>query len=321
MSAQPYPSLEAALRALAPHVAFPATPDLAAAVTDRLRSQERVPGSSRRRVPARPRARAAGLRWWPRYLAPAALALIALFAVVMVASPAARAAVVSVFRKVPGIRIVVGEQQRARPPGRPTVAGSASAPRSTWPARIATPSPADTPASTSASAPTPTDTPLGVADFGARTNLAAARAAVRFTVRVPAAFGAPNEVFYDARVGRGMVTMLWPPAPGLPVAGRGVGAVLTQFDPGPAGDFAYFLKELGGSAATFDYVRVNGGEGGWIEGGHRVEFSVPRADGVRQVVGNRLAANTLLWVQGGVTMRLETKLSRAAAMSVAASIR
>lgn len=118
-----------------------------------------------------------------------------------------------------------------------------------------------------------------------------------------------------------MVTMQWPASRGLPDAGGGIGAVLTQFDSGTHPDFPYFLKELSGTDAMFWEVTINGGSGGWIEGGHPVEFSVPRRDDVRQIVSNRLAANTLLWLQDGVTMRFESALSKTAAIEIADSVR
>lgn len=297
MSSDQFASLEAELRAVSPRVEYPSTPDLAAAVASQLRAG--------RAVRARQRWRRTGLSWWPRAATQVAFGLVALFALVMVASPAARAAVVSVFRKVPGIRVIIGSPQTPRvvPTPTPSVAGPSSSPSSTLPSSV------------------PTASPQSPVDFGTPVTLAAARAAVPFPVRLPVRLGPPSTVLLDRRVGRGMVTTQWSARPGLLDAGGGVGAVLTQFDTGADPGFPYFLKQLGGTGATFESVTVNGGDGGWIVGGHRLEIAVPRADGVRQVVASRLAANTLIWLQDGVTMRLETRLSLTEAMALAASIR
>lgn len=142
-----------------------------------------------------------------------------------------------------------------------------------------------------------------------------------YTVLVPATLGPPDAVYLDPRVGRGMVTMRWKAGADLPDAGGGIGALLTQFDTATNRDFPYFLKDLMLTGqATFEQVQVNADTGGWIEGGHQVEFGVPRADGVRQVVSTRLAANTLIWLHNGVTMRLESRLSREAAIELAKTL-
>ena len=59
-------------------------------------------------------------------------------------------------------------------------------------------------------------------------------------------------------------------------------------------------------------VAVNGGPGLWVPGGHLV-FEVGRQP--------RLAGNTLLWEQGGLTLRLEGRLTKARALEIAASVR
>ncbi|MEP7055286.1 MAG: hypothetical protein ABI912_08575 [Actinomycetota bacterium] len=331
MTDLPYPSLEAELRSLAPVVEYPRTPDLASAVAARLRAGRSTSPSPAPRGVRRPLSgRRTGLAWWPRVVAQAALALLALAAVVLIASPAARAAVANIFRKVPGIRVIVGAENRPR--SAPITAGPPSSPASVTASETSSPAPSGTPSDTASASPSgtsPSASPTGsfsprpplTKDFGTLTTLAAARARVPYTVRVPASLGRPDAVYFDPRVGRGMVTMRWRAGAGLPDAGGGAGALLTQFDTANNPEFPYFLKELAGSAATFEQAQVNGGEGGWIEGAHQVQFAVPREDDVHQVVSNRLAANTLIWLQDGVTMRLETALSRDAAVELAETIR
>lgn len=317
MSPPPFPALEAELSALAPAIAFPPTPDLASLTAARIAAE--------RPDHARPAAGKRRRLSWPawRPLAPIALALAAVAAVVLVASPGAREAVASVFRGVPGIELIFGDGV-VDPAPTPTAApASVTAPTS---AAAPQPSPTATAAeSPSAPAPSPTRSsppppPGTISGFGTPTTLAAARAAVPFRVLVPAALGAPDSVFLDRRVGRGMVTMQWRARPGLPDAGNGVGAVFTQFDTGVDPGFPYFLKEMGGSA-NIEFVIINGGDGGWITGGHPVSFAVRGDSGARQVVTSRLAANTLLWVQNAATMRLETALGKTETLAIAESLR
>jgi hypothetical protein len=331
----PYTALETELQALAPRIAFAATPDIATAVATRIRDERATrPAAAERAVRRRAARRHTGVSWWPRLVAQAALAVAALATAVLIASPAARAAVASVFRKVPGIRVIIGAPKAAGPTGTAaTVSAAAAASPSGSAGLPLAASPTLSPTAPSASsAAVPSVTPSGFAtasaspapplstDFGTPTTLAAAQKSVPFSVGMPSGLGAPDAVYVDQRVGRGMVTMRWNARADLPDAGGGIGALLTQFDTGDNPDFPYFLKSLSGTA-TFDDVQVNGGTGGWIEGGHQVEFAVPRADGVRQMVSSRLAANTLVWLQNGVTVRLETALSRDAALALAATIR
>jgi len=74
-------------------------------------------------------------------------------------------------------------------------------------------------------------------------------------------------------------------------------------------------KPLSGTAS----VTVNGGRGFWIEGApHQIFY--------RDVNGQvhdrqlRLAGNTLIWEQDGLTLRLESALSKDEALRIAASV-
>ncbi len=51
----------------------------------------------------------------------------------------------------------------------------------------------------------------------------------------------------------------------------------------------------------------------WLPGPH--ELVLPDADG--SAVGGRSAGNTLLWEQGGLTIRIETALTKAEAVAIA----
>jgi hypothetical protein len=140
--------------------------------------------------------------------------------------------------------------------------------------------------------------------LGTRTTLAAARRDARVPVPAVAALGAPDAVFVD-RAGGG-ASLVYRARPGLPVASGGVGALLTML---PGGDIG-LVKKLLGSGTSVEGLDVDGALGVFISGEPHV-VTPP----------NRLAGNTLLWVRGDTTYRLETALGRDAALRLARSVR
>jgi hypothetical protein len=139
--------------------------------------------------------------------------------------------------------------------------------------------------------------------LGRRTTLAGARRVARARVPAVAALGPPDAVYADPRAGS--ASLVWRPRPGLPVASSGVGALLTVL---PGGD-VQLVKKLLGAGTSVTSVDVNGGLGVFIAGEPHVV-----------VPPNRLAGNTLLWVRGETTYRLETALGRRAALRLARSV-
>lgn len=152
-------------------------------------------------------------------------------------------------------------------------------------------------------------------DLGTPVALEEAQARVEFEVLIPPDLGDPDAVFVDDSLAGGAVWMLWAPRDDLP---RSVtidaGALMTQFrgtlDPG-------YLKKLTGTDATIELVRVDGAEGYWIDGPHSLVF---RHDSGISEEPARLAGNTLVWERGGITYRLESRLTRGDAIAVADSI-
>jgi hypothetical protein len=140
--------------------------------------------------------------------------------------------------------------------------------------------------------------------LGTRTTLAAARRTARVPVPTVRALGAPDAVYVD-RPG-GSAALVYGPRPGLPAGARGVGALLTML---PGGDVA-IVKKLLGSGTDVEAVDVDGAIGVFISGERHVV-----------IPPNRLAANTLLWVRGNTTYRLETALGRDAALRLAQTVR
>jgi hypothetical protein len=65
---------------------------------------------------------------------------------------------------------------------------------------------------------------------------------------------------------------------------------------------------------------VNGGRGFWIEGAPHLFLRNPNAATYTDEPA-RVAGNTLVWEQGALTLRLESALSREAALDLAESLR
>jgi len=140
--------------------------------------------------------------------------------------------------------------------------------------------------------------------LGTRTTLAGARRAARVRVATIGALGAPDAVYVD-RAGGG-ASLVYVARPGLPAATSRVGALLTIL---PGGDIA-LVKKLLGAGTHVEGVDVDGALGVFLSGEPHV-VTPP----------NRLAGNTLLWVRGETTYRLETALGRDAALRLARSVR
>jgi hypothetical protein len=141
--------------------------------------------------------------------------------------------------------------------------------------------------------------------LGRRTTLAAARRAARVPVPTIGALGAPDAV-YVSRPAPAGASLVYLARPGLPAATHGIGALLTML---PGGDVA-LVKKLLGAGTSVTSVDVDGALGVYISGEPHV-VTPP----------NRLAGNTLIWVRGDTTYRLETALGRAAALRLARSVR
>ena len=148
--------------------------------------------------------------------------------------------------------------------------------------------------------PSPSGSPGGVVPPGERVSLAEAQRRVDFAVREPSALGAPDAVYVDSAR---HVTLAYPSA--LVVEFRAV------VDAG-------FFGKIIGPDTTLENVTVNGSPGYWLQGAPHF-FFYRTADGLIQQETLRLAGNTLIWVQDGVTLRLEAPVSREMAVRIAES--
>jgi hypothetical protein len=275
--------LEAALRALAPVVAWPeaALPggsDVATAVRVRV---ETLP------VPVRER-QAGPFRWsWRPARRALVLALVALLGIVAIAG--------ALGLGLPGLRIILGEA-----PPRP----SASAVPSVAPGVSRTPE--------------ALGTSLRLGDPLNPADRAELDARAGFPVLLPSdpALGPPETAYIDDVKG-GQVTLLWPARPDLPATLQPeIGLLISQFE-GVVG--REFFAKATSSNTIIEPVQVGEFDGYWLTGDPHIFFWEGRGgfvDDARRWVGD-----VLLWSDGTVTYRLETSLGPDEAIAIAEGMR
>jgi hypothetical protein len=158
----------------------------------------------------------------------------------------------------------------------------------------------------------PPVTPSQDLQLGQPVSLAEARRSVDFPIKAadPDEWGAPDEFFLATGVPGGRVSLLYG-------SERRVRLLLTEFrgqtEPG-------LMKKLSGEGTRVDFLVVNGVDGYWISGKpHAVMFR--DADGIIREDRFRLAGNVLLWVERGVTYRIEGATDRKTALEIAAGLR
>jgi hypothetical protein len=272
--------LEALLRDVAAHLAYPPTPPIAAAV--------------RRRLAERPRPASPVWAGWftRRRLAVALLMLLLLAGSWLALTPGALTAVAERL----GLRGVTIEFVPAVP----------------------TPTPSPTPAATPA--PTATPVPVGARlSLGRAVSLAEARQRAAYPVAVPALaeLGAPDEVYVEDTTAGRPVALVYRPRPGWSAAPEtGVALLLVQLQ--GALEPQFFGKGLG-PESRLEEIELNGRRAFWIEGRPHFIF-IRDPNGVMRDETVRLAGNVLLWEDGPVTYRLEGAPTKADALRVAASM-
>ena len=149
---------------------------------------------------------------------------------------------------------------------------------------------------------------------GDRVTLAEAQSRVHFAIRQPAQLGAPDEIYVDAEE---RVTLVYRDRPGIPISGAtGVAALVVEL-PGTV-DATFFGKGFG-PGTTLEEVTVNGSPGYWLQGVPHFFFYRTSAGSILQDT-LRLAGNTLIWTQGGVTYRVEADVTKATALQIAGSV-
>jgi hypothetical protein len=154
--------------------------------------------------------------------------------------------------------------------------------------------------------------------LGTPTTLDRARARVDFAVHVPALpeLGQPQIYYADEPPG-GRVSLLYPASDRLPAIGdTPVGLFVTQFR-GAVDD--QLLTKIVAEGAQVTQVDIAGIPGWWIADAHEVLYV--DAEGHMAPERSRFADRTLLWTRDGVTLRLESALSRQQAIVIAATMR
>jgi hypothetical protein len=155
--------------------------------------------------------------------------------------------------------------------------------------------------------------------LGQPTSLADARQAVAFPLRVPGLteLGDPDLVYLADPPAGGAVTLLYGERDGFAAdPTTGVGLIVTQFraDIGPD-----VFEKLINSGVSVTSASVHGHAGWWVAGGDHY-FFYRDANGVQVDSTLRLAGDTLIWEEGGVTHRVEGAPSLADAVRVAESL-
>ena len=162
--------------------------------------------------------------------------------------------------------------------------------------------------------------PLRMALGGARVSLEDARRAVRFPVLVSASaeFGTPDDVFVETVGTSDRLTLVYRQRAGIPVSpDAGVSALVVEVR-GTVD--SVLLGKATGPGTRIVPLQVNGGPGFWLEGApHLYFYRDPSGNVVQETL--RLAGNTLVWVQNGVTVRLEAQVDQATALRIAATFR
>lgn len=280
------PQLEQALTELGTQVAYPAARPLAASVRARLLAERAQAGQAATRT-----SRTARPPVWRR-VAMALLAVVVAAGAVLAASPDARTAVAQ-WLYLRGV-VIFYAPPRATP------------------------------------APTPLGTHL---QLGGRLSLGAAQRRVHYHIQVPTltVLGAPNEVYVGVPAGDNLnvtgqaplgkqTALLYRAGAMLPRIGRtDIGMLLTEV-PGNPGVEQIFYAKFVAPGTRLQLVAVQGTVGYWLSGRpHLFFYTDPRGIIITESV--RLAGNVLLWGHNGLTLRLESALTKDVAVRIANSLR
>ena len=165
---------------------------------------------------------------------------------------------------------------------------------------------------------TPTTRPTAALTFAGQRVATAAEAGriAGFTIRTPAALGEPSAIYVETAPVR--VTIVYASVKGIPVSPQaGVSAMVVEVK----GTLeTQFMAKAIGPGTTLDAVPLGDGVAYYLAGQpHQFFFRDPA--GQIQPETLRLAGNTLLWTDGGVTYRLEAQVGRDEAVRIASSLR
>ena len=141
--------------------------------------------------------------------------------------------------------------------------------------------------------------------LGRPLTLAGAERRVGFRVLLPKLDHRPRRAYV---IGSSVATVL--------LRSHGATVLLSEFE--SYGEEA--LKKLAVNKTVIEPVRVDGAHGLWLEGGPHTLSWIDRESGYRErpVL---VRGNVLLWLHGGLTLRLEGRLSKAQALAIARNVR
>jgi hypothetical protein len=171
--------------------------------------------------------------------------------------------------------------------------------------------------------PTPAATPITQTLFlGRPATLDEAADTAPFAIAIPAtaAYGAPDEVYLRALSdGNTLLSLVYHTTPDLPETGEtGVGALLMAF--ASRDNAAYLAKSVHAEGGFIQRVTVDGREAWWVTGVTSLTLLDDPSRASFSGGLSRPSGNVLLWEAGGVTYRLESALSRDAAIAFAESL-
>jgi hypothetical protein len=156
--------------------------------------------------------------------------------------------------------------------------------------------------------------------FGDRATLDEAQDIAPFAIMLPQLDPArePDEVYMRDDEGVAGVSLLYVASDDLPQIGTtGVGLLLMEFR--TSGDEPFIAKRAMGDDGTFGVITINGREAYWIQNGELI-VDAPDLGGSGESVFSRRSGNVLIWTDGQTTFRLESMLSRDAAIEIAESL-
>ena len=165
--------------------------------------------------------------------------------------------------------------------------------------------------------PTASSTSPALTFAGQRVTTAAEASRIAgFTVRTPAALGDPSAIYVETAPVR--VTIVYESVKGIPISPQaGVSAIVVEFKGSLE---TQIMAKATGPGTTLDAVPLGGGVAYYLAGQpHQFFFFDPA--GNMQPETLRLAGNTLLWQDGGVTYRLEAQVSLQEAVRIASTLR
>jgi hypothetical protein len=147
-------------------------------------------------------------------------------------------------------------------------------------------------------------TPTGLVPPGTRTDIPSVERYSGGRLLVPPGLGQPSEVY---RLGA-LVTLIYR------TGGQPAWVIMEVVQPSRV-----LLEKILSAGASATPVQVNGHDGIWVNGPQELIYVGPAGQGT--VVDPVLSGHTLIWEQGGVTVRIESPRAEAEVLTVAAQLR